>query len=279
MMKLKNLRTMMFYLVLLLLSWFLLNKFMTHSNFDDMMYPHMELSPMMWNSNNLLNMVMSLLIYIILIMMIPKFNYFDSRWDSMLKKIVSFNFNNLYKEYAIVSSLCLIIFLLNFYSLFSFNWVPNTQNWFILIITTMFLFSIWLKMMFSGGMKIFGEKIPISWYLLNFMLWFFHNLSFFIRFISLPFRMMMNLIVGMFLVDFAKSFLSLTSFVSIYEVFVMLVQTMVFIILANMYYSEMVMLPEWKTHKSTYNLNLNIKLSPWLSLLKLYIINLFSKLS
>lgn len=273
-----NLRLIIKSFRVLLLFWIIFIWFTITNNPDEIIFRHIELSPIIWNSNQIINAIISLILYIFLILLVPKNNFFNSRWDSILTKITRFNFNNIYKEYSIVSSMCFLIFLLNFYSLFSFNWIPNTQNWFILIITTIFLFSIWLKIILSGGMKIFGEKIPIRWYILNFILWCFHNLRFFIRFISLPFRIIINLIVGIFLVDFAKSTIPLVRAVRIYEIFVIAVQTMVFIILANIYYSEIIILPEWKAHKPAYNFNLNLKISPWFNLFKIHSISIFSKL-
>uniref|UniRef100_A0A5S6R5V9 ATP synthase subunit a n=1 Tax=Trichuris muris TaxID=70415 RepID=A0A5S6R5V9_TRIMR len=182
---------------------------------------------------------MSLILYLLLYLYIPKKSNFNSRWFTLLKKVNGLNLSNKHQSYNIVMTTSLLIFINNFYSIMSFNWIPSTQYWFMLMITTMFLFAIWLTMIMQGGMKLFGQMVPMSWYLINFAIWMFHNLSFFIRFISLPFRMMMNLIVGCFLVEFAKSTFTMTSIVSIYELFVIAVQSIVFIILCNMYYVEM----------------------------------------
>nr|YP_010132838.1 ATP synthase F0 subunit 6 [Eucoleus annulatus]QWC93303.1 ATP synthase F0 subunit 6 [Eucoleus annulatus] len=260
---------------LLLLMWY---QHTQSKILDEMMNSEIELMPLTWNSNNRFNAFMSLTLFIFLIFFMSKNQLYCSRWTQMLKKFTGLNYTNIYKEYMVIFSLCFIILLINFYSLFSFNWIPTTQNWFILIITTIFLLSIWLKMIMSGGLKLFGEKIPISWYILNFMIWCFHNLSYMIRFISLPFRMMMNLIVGMFLTDFVKLKLSFMSLISLYETFVMLVQSMVFIILANMYYSEMIMIPEWKSHPLNYKFNLGLNLNSWIRLIQLYIMKLIYSL-
>nr|UAX03899.1 ATP synthase F0 subunit 6 [Pseudocapillaria tomentosa] len=252
------------------LMFLLYNSF--NLDYSHMMYPHMELSGMMWNSYSMLNSSMSLIYFMMLLVLIPKISFFNSRWDWIMNKFMYLKYLNNLNVYTLISMMSILVFLINFYSLFSFNWVPFSQSWLILIMTTMYLLSIWMYMIFSGGFKLFGEKIPLSWMMLNFMLWFFHNLSFFIRFISLPFRMMMNLIVGMFLVDFSKSLLFLTSFISVYEVFVMLIQTLVFIILANMYYTEMIILPEWKSHKTNYNFNMNMKVKPLFKVIKNFFI-------
>nr|YP_010692528.1 ATP synthase F0 subunit 6 [Aonchotheca putorii]WBV76984.1 ATP synthase F0 subunit 6 [Aonchotheca putorii] len=261
-------------ILLFLVFIFLYNSIFGSTDFHDMMYPHMELSGMMWNTMKNVNSVMSLVYFIVLLLLIPKMAFFKTRWNWILNKFMYISMLSSLNFYSLIGCMSLLVFIINFYSLFSFNWVPFSQSWLILIMTTMFLLTVWMYMIFTGGMKLFGEKIPISWYILNFMLWFFHNLSFFIRFISLPFRMMMNLIVGMFLVDFSKSLNILTSFISIYEIFVMMVQTLVFIILSNMYYTEMIILPEWKVHKSSYNFNFNIKLSPFLDVIKTFFIKM-----
>nr|BAV82910.1 ATP synthase F0 subunit 6 [Trichuris trichiura] len=210
------------------------------------MYDHMALSPMDWGSLTLLGTIFSLTLFYTLYYLLPINNYHMSRWDNLLNKVNGINLLVKNKSYLIITCTSIVILFNNMYSIYSFNWMPSTQSWVMLFFTTMFLSSIWIYMMMAGGMKLFGQKIPISWYLINLCLWLFHNLSFFIRFISLPFRMMMNLMVGCFLVEFGKSNLSATSLISMYEMFVVTVQTLVFILLMNMYYSEMMMMPEWK---------------------------------
>nr|UZH44211.1 ATP synthase F0 subunit 6 [Trichuris trichiura] len=237
---------------------------------ESIMYDHMALSPMDWSSLTLLGTVFSLTLFYMLYYLMPTSNYYMSRWYSLLNKANGINLLIKNKSYLIITCTSIIILFNNMYSIYSFNWMPSTQSWMMLFFTTMFLSSIWIYMMMAGGMKLFGQKIPISWYLINLCLWLFHNLSFFIRFISLPFRMMMNLMVGCFLVEFGKSNLSATSLISMYEMFVVTVQTLVFILLMNMYYSEMMMMPEWK-HISPQHRFFRVK--PTIQLLKTTLIS------
>nr|YP_009186348.1 ATP synthase F0 subunit 6 [Trichuris muris]BAT21246.1 ATP synthase F0 subunit 6 [Trichuris muris] len=242
---------------------------------SDMMYQHMSMSAMDWSTFYSVTSGLSLILYLLLYLYIPKKSNFNSRWFTLLKKVNGLNLSNKHQSYNIVMTTSLLIFINNFYSIMSFNWIPSTQYWFMLMITTMFLFAIWLTMIMQGGMKLFGQMVPMSWYLINFAIWMFHNLSFFIRFISLPFRMMMNLIVGCFLVEFAKSTFTMTSIVSIYELFVIAVQSIVFIILCNMYYVEMVITPEWKLHQSNYSYLPSVKLQHTMKFLFIFIMNIF----
>nr|QRK25877.1 ATP synthase F0 subunit 6 [Trichuris trichiura] len=221
---------------------------MTH-DFNDkkMMYDHMVLSPMDWSSLTLLGTISSLILFgLLYYFLFTNYNNCMLRWNILLNKVTGINLLTSNKSYLIVTCTSIIVFLNNLYSIYSFNWSPSTQSWIMLLLTTMFLLTMWTNMVFTAGMKLFGQKVPISWYLINLSLWAFHNLSFFIRFISLPFRMMMNLMVGCFLVEFGKSSFPANSLISVYEMFVITVQTLVFILLMNMYYSEMTMTPEWK---------------------------------
>nr|YP_006702481.1 ATP synthase F0 subunit 6 [Trichuris ovis]AFK81054.1 ATP synthase F0 subunit 6 [Trichuris ovis] len=219
----------------------------------EMMYNHMAMSPMDWSTSNLLGSILSISTYIMLYSLIPKITNFNSRWLTMLSKFSQTKVSSLCKSYSIVMAISLMVLINNTYSIYSYNWIPSTQAWVMLMLTTTFLLSIWTYMILDAGLKLFGTKIPLSWYIVNLSLWLFHNLSFVIRFISLPFRMMMNLVVGCFLVEFVKTLNTLTIMISLYELFVITVQSLVFIILCNMYYSEMIILPEWKhtsNHKS-----------------------------
>lgn len=260
----------------LLITIFICLIFLLYNSFNldysHIIYPHIELSGIIWNSYRILNSSISLIYFIILLVLIPKISFFNSRWDWIINKFIYLKHLNNLNVYTLIRIIRILVFLINFYSLFSFNWIPFRQRWLILIMTTIYLLRIWIYIIFSGGFKLFGEKIPLRWITLNFILWFFHNLRFFIRFISLPFRMIINLIVGMFLVDFSKSLLFLTRFIRVYEVFVILIQTLVFIILANMYYTEIIILPEWKSHKTNYNFNINIKVKPLFNVIKNFFI-------
>nr|QXJ80304.1 ATP synthase membrane subunit 6 [Trichuris sp. 2 ARS-2017] len=226
------------------------------------MYENMGMTTMDWSSSYIFLSILSLIMYPITYMYLPKRLNFNSRWSSFLVKTSGSNLSASHSSYLIVTSISFLIIINNMFSVLSFNWVPSTQYWFMLIITTLYLLSIWLTMIMYGGIKLFGYKMPMSWYMINFTIWMFHNLSFFIRFISLPFRMMMNLIVGCFLVEFVKSNSYMTSFISIYELFVITVQTIVFIILCNMYYVEMMVIPEWKLHKPDYSYLPSVKMAP-----------------
>nr|QXJ80343.1 ATP synthase membrane subunit 6 [Trichuris sp. ETH232] len=269
----------MFFLMIIMVFLYYYNAFLLdnkalHSN---MMYEHMSMSTMDWSTSYLITSWLSLVFFLLLYMYIPKKSYFNSRWFMLLEKVNGMNISNKHQSYAIVTTISLLIFINNMYSIMSFNWIPSTQYWFMLVITTMFLFAIWLTMIMQGGMKLFGHMVPMSWYIINFTIWMFHNLSFFIRFISLPFRMMMNLIVGCFIVEFAKSNVTMTSIISIYELFVITIQSLVFIILCNMYYVEMVMIPEWKCHQSDYSYLPSLKLKFMMKLLIFYMMNIFKK--
>nr|YP_006702468.1 ATP synthase F0 subunit 6 [Trichuris discolor]AFK81041.1 ATP synthase F0 subunit 6 [Trichuris discolor] len=221
----------------------------------EMMYGHMAMTPMDWSTLSAIGSTMSIMSYILVYFFMPKTTNFNSRWLMLLSKFSQVNLPLMCKSYLVVMSISLFVLVNNIYSVFSYNWIPNTQAWVMLSITTTYLLSLWIYMILNAGLKLFGTKIPLSWYLINLSLWLFHNLSFFIRFISLPFRMMMNLIVGCFLAEFVKTLSMLTAFISLYELFVITVQSLVFIILCNMYYSEMIILPEWKhdpTHKPIF---------------------------
>nr|QRK25864.1 ATP synthase F0 subunit 6 [Trichuris sp. TMM5] len=244
-------------------------------NESKMMYNHMALSPMDWSSLTLLGTILSLALFYSLYYLLPINNCCMSRWDSLLNKMNGTSLSIKNKSYLIVTCMSIIVFFNNLYSIYSFNWMPSTQSWIMLLFTTMFLSSIWIHMVMTGGMKLFGQKIPISWYLINLCLWLFHNLSFIIRFISLPFRMMMNLMVGCFLVEFGKSSFSTNSLISMYEMFVITVQTLVFILLMNMYYSEMMMMPEWKHISPRYQF---LRMKPTIHLLKTKIISFMHSL-
>lgn len=215
-------------------------------NRERTIYDHIALRPMDWNSLTLLGTVFSLTLFYTLYYLLPINNYHISRWDNLLNKINGINLLIKNKSYLIITCTSIVILFNNIYRIYSFNWMPRTQSWVILFFTTIFLSSIWIYIIIAGGIKLFGQKIPISWYLINLCLWLFHNLRFFIRFISLPFRIIINLIVGCFLVEFSKSNLSVTSLIRMYEIFVVTVQTLVFILLINIYYREIMIIPEWK---------------------------------
>nr|YP_006234085.1 ATP synthase F0 subunit 6 [Trichuris suis]ACY09662.1 ATP synthase F0 subunit 6 [Trichuris suis] len=258
--------------ILAMMYCFNLNLFIKNDNTFEMMYEHMAMSPMDWQAKNMLAMFISLATFFTLYLLFPAQTTYNSRWAVMLNKFSGMNLSLSHKSYMMVMCSGMLIYISNLYSIYSFNWIPSTQSWLIVLITTMFLLSLWLAMLFSGGMKLFGTKVPMSWYMINLSIWLFHNLSFLIRFISLPFRMMMNLIVGCFLVEFIKSLTSGTSMIAIYELFVITVQTLVFLILLNMYYTEMTMLPEWKHSQPTYSFIPQImKTKPLLHMLKLKI--------
>nr|QXJ80291.1 ATP synthase membrane subunit 6 [Trichuris arvicolae] len=265
--------------VVLLLSYRYYNLFLPNSTmlYNNMMYQHMNMSTMDWSTFYSITSSLSLIIYLMLYLYMPKKLNFNSRWFTFLKKFNGMNLLSKHKSYTIVMVISLLITINNLYSIMSFNWAPSTQYWFMLMISTMFLFSIWLTMIMRGGMKLFGQMVPMSWYLINFTIWMFHNLSFFIRFISLPFRMMMNLVVGCFIVEFVKSNFSMTSIISIYELFVITIQSIVFIILCNMYYVEMVIIPEWKQHQSNYSYLPSVKFKSTVKLLVFFIMNIFKK--
>nr|QXJ80330.1 ATP synthase membrane subunit 6 [Trichuris sp. LO613] len=262
---------------LLTLGMFL-NKSFQVEVVNHMMYPHMSMSTMDWSSINYLSSAVSVLIMLIIYFFLPKQSYFFSRWQMFLLKFNGKSLFKMSKSYFVVMVMTVMVLINNMYAVFSYNWAPNTQYWFLTILTSMFLLSIWTYMIMMGGVKLFGSMVPMSWYIINFTIWMFHNLSFFIRFISLPFRMMMNLIVGCFLVEFAKSLISITSLVSIYELFVITVQSLVFIILCNMYYVEMMILPEWKHNTSDFKIP-KISINPLLTCMKVYTMKSFNLLS
>lgn len=253
---------------------FLSDRTILHSN---IIYQHISIRTIDWRTFYSITSGLSLIIYLILYLYVPKKLNFNSRWFTFLKKFNGTNLSSNHERYTIVIVIRLLIAINNLYRIISFNWAPSTQYWFILMITTMFLFSIWLTIIIYGGIKLFGQIVPIRWYFINFTIWIFHNLRFFIRFISLPFRMIINLIVGCFLVEFVKSNFRITSFIRIYELFVITVQSIVFIILCNMYYVEIMIIPEWKQHQSNYSYLPSLKFKPAIKFLILFTINIFKK--
>nr|AGH27507.1 ATP synthase F0 subunit 6 [Trichuris sp. GHL-2013] len=236
----------------------------------EMMYSHMALSPMDWSSLTWVGVAISLSCYWSLYYLLtPASSNPFARWNNLLNKVAGSDLPSSNKSYMIVAWASTIILLNNLYSIFSFNWMPSAQPWVMLTLTTVYLVSTWSNMVLTAGTKLFGHKIPISWYLINLFLWLFHNLSFFIRFVSLPFRMMMNLMVGCFLMEFGKFNYSTSCLISLYETFVVTVQTLVFILLMNMYYSEMTMTPEWKSNSTSFAfLPQLLKIKPICRLLK-----------
>nr|NP_077261.1 ATP synthase F0 subunit 6 [Trichinella spiralis]AAK12901.1 ATP synthase F0 subunit 6 [Trichinella spiralis]ADB78098.1 ATP synthase F0 subunit 6 [Trichinella spiralis]ADD60484.1 ATP synthase F0 subunit 6 [Trichinella spiralis]ADD60487.1 ATP synthase F0 subunit 6 [Trichinella spiralis]ADD60490.1 ATP synthase F0 subunit 6 [Trichinella spiralis] len=199
-----------------------------------------------------LTSTLSILLIILAILLMPIDTFWKTRWYNTMKKLTNSNLNNQNNSYTMTSNMLHIMMLSNLISLLSYNWIINSQWWTISLMTTLYLLSLWSSMLLNSGLKTFGKNTPLGWMMINMSLWMFHNMSYAIRFVSLPFRMMMNLIVGVFLTEFAKSNIMSTTLISLYEIFVMLVQTTVFIILANMYYSEMTMSPEWMTHTKTH---------------------------
>nr|YP_009110091.1 ATP synthase F0 subunit 6 [Trichinella papuae]AIW57028.1 ATP synthase F0 subunit 6 [Trichinella papuae] len=237
-------------LLLLLLSAYALTK--TKSTHKLSMYNYMAMSNLDWSSPTPLMSTFSVLLTITAILLLPTNTLWNTRWSNTMEKLANSDLCNQNNSYTTTFNILHIMMLSNLISLFSYNWIINSQWWVILLTTTLYLLSLWSGMLLNSGFKVFGKNAPLSWTLINMSLWMFHNMSYAIRFISLPFRMMMNLIVGTFLMEFAKSSTMNTALISMYETFVMLVQTTVFTILMNMYYSEMTMAPEWITHTKTY---------------------------
>nr|YP_009110039.1 ATP synthase F0 subunit 6 [Trichinella britovi]AIW56977.1 ATP synthase F0 subunit 6 [Trichinella britovi] len=224
----------------------------TKPTYESSMNNYMAMSSLDWSNPTPLTSTSSILLIILAILLMPTNTFWKTRWHNTMKKLTNSNLNNQNNSYTMTSNILHIMTLSNLISLFSYNWIINSQWWIILLTTTLYLFSLWSSMLLNSGLKTFGMNTPLGWMMINMSLWAFHNMSYAIRFVSLPFRMMMNLIVGVFLTEFAKSNIMNTTLISLYEIFVMLVQTTVFIILANMYYSEMVTKPEWMTHTKTY---------------------------
>nr|YP_009110104.1 ATP synthase F0 subunit 6 [Trichinella zimbabwensis]AIW57081.1 ATP synthase F0 subunit 6 [Trichinella zimbabwensis] len=238
-------------LLLLLLSAYTLTK--TKPTYKLSMYNYMTMSNLDWSNPTPLMSTFSVLLTITAIMLLPTNTLWNNtRWSNAMEKLANSDLCNQNNSYSTTFNILYIMMLSNLISLFSYNWIINSQWWVILLTTTLYLLSLWSGMLLNSGLKMFGKNAPLSWTLINMSLWMFHNMSYAIRFISLPFRMMMNLIVGTFLMEFAKSSTTNTALISMYETFVMLVQTTVFTILTNMYYSEMTMAPEWIIHTKTY---------------------------
>nr|ATV98827.1 ATP synthase F0 subunit 6 [Trichinella patagoniensis] len=237
-------------LLIMLLTTLMLTK--TKPTYELSMDNYMTMSSLDWSNPTPLMSTFSILLIILTILLTPTNTFWKTRWYNTMKKLTNSNLNNQNNSYTMTSSILYIMTLSNLISLLSYNWIINSQWWIILLMTTLYLLSLWSSMLLNSGLKTFGTNTPLSWMMINMSLWAFHNMSYAIRFVSLPFRMMMNLIVGVFLTEFAKSNTINTTLISLYEIFVMLVQTTVFIILANMYYSEMAMKPEWMTHTKTH---------------------------
>nr|YP_009110065.1 ATP synthase F0 subunit 6 [Trichinella nativa]AIW57003.1 ATP synthase F0 subunit 6 [Trichinella nativa] len=238
--------------ILLITSLTTLTLAKTKPSYELSMNNYMTMSSLDWSNPTPLMSMPSILLIILAILLMPTNTFWKTRWYNIMKKLTNFNLNNRNNSYTMTSNILHIMTLSNLISLFSYNWIINSQWWIILLMTTLYLLSLWSSMLLNSGFKTFGMNTPLGWMMINMSLWAFHNMSYAIRFVSLPFRMMMNLIVGVFLTEFAKSNIMNTTLISLYEIFVMLVQTTVFIILANMYYSEMAMKPEWMTHTKTY---------------------------
>nr|AIW56950.1 ATP synthase F0 subunit 6 [Trichinella pseudospiralis] len=236
--------------LLLLLLAHMLTK--TKPTYKLSMDSYMAMSSLDWSNPTLLMSTLSMLLTITTILLLPANTLWKTRWSNIMQKLTNLNLNNQNNSYMTTSNILNIMMLSNLISMFSYNWIINSQWWIILLTTTLYLLSLWVTMLLNSGLKTFGKNAPLSWALINMSLWMFHNMSYAIRFISLPFRMMMNLIVGVFLTEFAKSNTTSTILISLYEIFVMLVQTTVFTILANMYYSEMMTTPEWVTHTKAH---------------------------
>nr|YP_009110078.1 ATP synthase F0 subunit 6 [Trichinella nelsoni]AIW57015.1 ATP synthase F0 subunit 6 [Trichinella nelsoni] len=249
--------------LIMLLTTLMLTK--TKPTYKLSMDNHMTMSSLDWSNPTPLMSTLSILLITLTILLTPTNTFWKTRWYNTMKKLTNFNLSNQNDSYMMTSSILYIVMLSNLISLFSYNWIINSQWWAILLTTTLYLLSLWSSMLLNSGLKTFGMNTPLGWMMINMSLWAFHNMSYAIRFVSLPFRMMMNLIVGVFLTEFAKSNIMSTILISLYEIFVMLVQTTVFIILANMYYSEMTMKPEWMTHTKTH------KLTPKKSIIQNYI--------